>query len=329
MKAGQLRTRILLSLGLGILVVGGLLLYGDVSKVGDSLRDFRWEYLPLILVLTLFNYLLRFVKWSYYLRLTGIRGVPLSDSALIFLAGLGMSITPAKVGEWIKSYFLKVRHDVDPGKSAPIIIAERVSDGVAMLLLAGIGLLFVDQGWVLLAVLAAATLLAVAAFRNKAVANTIVLLAGRVPVLRRHAPFMVSFFNSSQILFSPGPLALAASIGFVSWFGEAVALYYVFLGLGAESGWELLIESVFILSISTMVGAVLLLPGGLGAAETSIAGLGQELVGLSREAAATSALLIRLCTLWFGVTLGFIAIAILARRKDWWEREPQTTEEPA
>jgi len=325
-KTSQLRNRILLSVGLGLLVVAGLFLYGDVSKVGDSLRYFHWEYLPLILALTLFNYVLRFVKWTYYLKLSEIKGVPFTDSLLIFLSGLGMSITPAKVGEWIKSYFLKVRHDVDPGKSAPIVIAERVSDGVAMLLLAGIGLLFVDQGWVLLLILAVLLLLTVAAFRNKTLANALVSFANRLPLLKRHTGFLTTFFTSSQILFSPGPVAFAAGIGLVSWFGEAVALYYVFLGLGAEPGLELLTESIFILSISTMVGAVLLLPGGLGAAETSIAGLGQELVGLAREAAATGALLIRICTLWFGVGLGFIAIAMLARRKDWWAQDPEGEE---
>ncbi len=333
MRAGQLRKQLLISVGLGLAVVAGLLLYielsGSLSETGDVLRDFRWEFIPYILLLTLFNYILRFVKWEYYLRLTEVRGVRFWDSLLIFLSGLGMSITPAKVGEWIKSYFLKVRYDADPAKTAPIVIAERVSDGVAMVVLAAIGLIFVDYGWLPLVGLGAATVVAVAGLRNKRLANGLVALTGRIPVLKRHAPFVATFFGSSQLLFSPRPLAIAATIGIVSWSGEAVALYYVFWGLGAEPGWELIFQSLFILSISTMAGAVLLLPGGLGAAETGITSLGQALVGLGSAAAAAATLVIRLCTLWFGVGLGFIALAIIARRKEWWAEEDKATKTAA
>ena len=333
MIPGQLRKQLLISVGLGLVVVAGLLLYielsGSLSETGDVLAEFRWEFIPYILLLTLFNYILRFVKWEYYLRLTNVRGVAFGDSLLIFLSGLGMSITPAKVGEWIKSYFLKVRYDADPAKTAPIVIAERISDGVAMLVLAAIGLIFVDYGWLPLVGLGAATVVAVAGFRNRRLANALVALAGRIPVLKRHALFVATFFDSSQLLFSPRPLAVAATIGIVSWSGEAVALYYVFWGLGADPGWELMFQSLFILSISTMAGAVLLLPGGLGAAETGITTLGQALVGLGSAAAAGATLLIRLCTLWFGVGLGFIALAILARRKGWWAAEPEETKSAA
>ena len=49
------------------------------------------------------NYVFRFIKWEYYLSLIGVKGLPWRDSALIFFSGLGMVITPGKVGEWIKS----------------------------------------------------------------------------------------------------------------------------------------------------------------------------------------------------------------------------------
>jgi uncharacterized membrane protein YbhN (UPF0104 family) len=69
---------------------------------------------------------------------------------------------------------------------------------------------------------------------------------------------------------------------------------------------------------ATLVGSVLLLPGGLGATEGSINGLlvffGKAPwlpVGvISTSVAVAATLMIRFATLWFGVALGFIALAV-------------------
>lgn len=52
--------------GLGIAVLIGLVLYGDVQEIGRLLQNFRWNLIPAVLGLTLFNYLLRGVRFHYY-----------------------------------------------------------------------------------------------------------------------------------------------------------------------------------------------------------------------------------------------------------------------
>jgi len=84
--------------------------------------------LPLVLALTSCNYALRFVKWQYYLRTIGVEGFPRGQSALAYLAGLGMVVTPGKVGEWLKCYLLRELHGTPFSRSAPILIAERLTD---------------------------------------------------------------------------------------------------------------------------------------------------------------------------------------------------------
>src|SRR6185436_19025491 len=73
-----------------------------------------------------------------YLRRQGVR-VPLASSAIVFGAGLSLSITPAKLGELVKSYLLRELHGVPATQTAPIVVAERVTDLVALLVLAVIG----------------------------------------------------------------------------------------------------------------------------------------------------------------------------------------------
>src|SRR5438128_4201664 len=104
------------------------------------LRRFEWWLLPIIRLFTLFNYVLRFFKWDVYLRLIGATGVAKKDSLMIFLSGMAMAMTPGKVGEVLKSYLLKQVRGTPIAASAPVVLAERLTDGVAMLILASVGL---------------------------------------------------------------------------------------------------------------------------------------------------------------------------------------------
>lgn len=314
MKSRSFRTRLVLSVLFGLAVFVGLLLYGDISSIGSSLSHFRWSLLPAILGLTLFNYIVRFLKWHYYLGLAGIRNVRLADSVNIFFAGLAMTITPGKLGEWLKSYLLKERYGTPISVSAPIVLAERVTDAYGMILLAALGLFLFQDGWVFVILLSVLGMAIAAMFRWRPAARWSIRVAGRLPGLRSRAPFIAAFYESAYTLFSPRALAISVAMGFISWLGEGIAMYYVLLGLGAPHSVELIVQGVFILSITSLAGAVAILPGGLGVVEGGITGLAQTLVGLSREAAATATLIIRIGTLWFGVAIGLIALVILTRR---------------
>ena len=80
------------------------------------------------------NYALRLVRWHYYLNVVGIR-IGLLPSAWVFVAGLSMVISPGRVGELTKSYFLKDKLDVPVARSAAVVVAERVMDVASVLLL--------------------------------------------------------------------------------------------------------------------------------------------------------------------------------------------------
>src|SRR2546425_9799852 len=114
-----------------------------------AIVHFRWEYLPLILGLTLFNYFWRFIKWQYYLRRLEVK-ISWRKSRLIFISGLSMAITPGKVGELLKSYLLKRSTGAAISRTSPIIVAERLTDGIAMICLAATGLVLYRFGWELL-----------------------------------------------------------------------------------------------------------------------------------------------------------------------------------
>jgi uncharacterized protein (TIRG00374 family) len=109
-------------------------------------------------------------------------------------------------------------------------------------------------------------------------------------------------------------LLVSTIISFVSWGFECIAFYYVLTGLGVEGSMLLLQQATFIFAASTLFGLVSFLPGGLGTSEVTSAGLLIALVDVSASVAAAATIIIRFCTLWFGVGLGVVALLWFGQR---------------
>jgi uncharacterized protein (TIRG00374 family) len=316
MNLHKIRSRLLISMLLGIVVFAGLLVYGDLKSVGSDLRGFRWELMPLILLLTTGNYLLRFGKWQFYLRQIGVTGLRRVDSFLIYFSGMGMTVTPGKVGEWLKSYLLKEVHGTPVTRSAPILLAERVTDALGLLVLATTGVIvFGNRAAVLVViVIVIVSALAIGVSRHRPASRGLLHLAGRMPLVRGFVPHLEELYESTYVVMEPKGIALTTLLSVGSWAFEVIAFYLTLVGLGESGGADTLFKAAFILPISTLAAAVLLTPGGLGVAETGITGLSIELLGMTKGAATAGTLIVRVATLWFGVALGLAMFAVLTHR---------------
>ena len=61
-----LSRKLIFGLLLGFAVFVGLILVGDIRQVGSEVRSFPWQIMPAVLGLTLWNYLLRFIKMALF-----------------------------------------------------------------------------------------------------------------------------------------------------------------------------------------------------------------------------------------------------------------------
>ena len=81
---------------------------------------------------------------------------------------------------------------------------------------------------------------------------------------------------------------------------------------GAAVGMQ---AGTFIYASMTVAGALSFLPGGLGVTEAGmLALLGQLGTGTGRSVAAAATFVTRLCTLWYAVVVGLVALFVFARR---------------
>ncbi len=302
--------QLLLATVFGAMVFAALSLYGDITALGANLAAYRWWTFAVAVLLATGNYGLRFLRWQLYLERLGIR-VDLTPSALIFLAGFAMSVTPGKVGELMKSALLLEHHGAPLSRTAPIVVAERVTDLVALVLLTALGSLAFEAGVPVAvggAVLAGA-LLAVCVIRP--LGELFIATIARLPVVWRLTPKLREAYDALYDLTRPKPLAWGTALGTAAWFLEVLSLHVILWGLGVDLEW---LASTFAYSASTIAGAVAMMPGGLGVTEAGMTGL---LLALSDElspAAATGAtILTRLATLWWAVVVGFVALGVYRR----------------
>jgi uncharacterized protein (TIRG00374 family) len=224
----------------------------------------------------------------------------------LFVAGFPLAVTPGKVGEALKGVWLNRRTDLPVGQGVSVVLAERISDGLAVLGLSTLGVIAYPRYWPGFAIVLAGLLGVVVFSQIRPLAMWALDLGDRAPLLRRFMGGIRDFYEGSFALFRPGVTLGAVALGMISWLGEGIGLYLILLGLGVPASSEALAMAVFVLSFSTVIGAVSALPGGLGASEASIAGMLSLIAGLSGSVATSATLLIRLATLWFAVFLGLI-----------------------
>jgi uncharacterized protein (TIRG00374 family) len=194
-----------------------------------------------------------------------------------------------------------------------VVLAERISDGLAVLLLSTLGVIAFPRYWPAFALILGALLALIIVVQIRPLALRLLALGERLPLVNRIASTLHELYEASRALFLPKALLTGVGLGTISWLGEGIGFYLILLGLGEAPGWDLLSKAVFVLAFSTVVGAASALPGGLGAAEASIAGMLAFTAGMGAAEASSAALLIRLATLWFGVSLGLIVWAFSRR----------------
>lgn len=318
----RLLRRTLIGVAVGVLLYIVTLLVFDVREVADSLEGFAWSAVALALLASSANYLLRFWKWELALGWLDVRGgsgglheptqLSIPRSLEIYLAGLSMSVTPGKVGEVLRSVLLRASNGVPFTRTAPVVVADRLSDLIALVLLALIGI--ADFSEYLPHVLAALVIVVagVVVLGSPRLFGGLLNLLAKLPLIGGLAERAHGMVDSAAVLLRLRYLALLSAISVLGWGLECVGYWLILTAFpGVEAS---LLLCVFLWSATTLFGALSFLPGGLGATEGSLGFLvARFALGVSQSVAVASTLLIRLCTLWYGELVGAVALATFMR----------------
>jgi glycosyltransferase 2 family protein len=322
----KLIRRLLVAMLLGVACYAGFVLYRGATSIGQQLSGYRWETFGLALLLVSGNYVLRFLKWEFYLARLDIRDVPKLHSFLTFLSGFVLTVTPGKVGEVFKSLVLFETKGVPMPRTAPIVVAERLTDVIGVVVLVIIGSTSFPGGLLWGVAGGVAVLVGLVVIGSRTLSGYFIGVAERAPgPIGRLGPRIRTAWDSLRLLTSPRALVIPTLLSVASWALEGGALHVILRGMGQTPQATL---SLFVYATSTLAGALIPVPGGLGVTEGSME---QQLVRLGKvelAASTTSMILVRFATLWFAVLLGFIALAILRARNPQLLAEEKSAPEP-
>ncbi len=281
--------------------------YADFGSLAVALKDFQLALLPAVFVLTIINYLFRFLKWDFFLKRAGVK-LKVKNNLFVFFSGLSMIVTPGKVGEVWKAWLIKRIDNTELSRTIPVVFVERVTDVTGLLLLSIIGVFIFKQCVYLIIVLVALLTLCFIVIRSRRISRWIVsFLEKRAG---KYAENIQLIHRTLTDLMEPKALVSMTLLSAFAWFFECLGMYIVVLGFGESIG---ILQSTFIFSFSSLAGAVSMIPGGLGVAEVSISGL-LRFFGFGPAIAVGIAMIIRFGTLWFGAFLGFLVYILFRHR---------------
>lgn len=284
-------------------------LFTGFTETAAELATFAWPLYVPVLLLTLVNYGLRYLKWAFLLRVLGVE-LPHRVNGWIFLSGLAMVISPGKAGELVKPYLVNVCTGAPMMRTVPALAVERLTDGLAVVVLAAIGVsTYSSENASLIFWTLAVTVAGIAALSVRPLVLAALGLAARAPLLGGAAGRAVELYEATWACLRPVPLAIVMAASLVAWFAECVGYWLVFHGLQVDASLDV---STFLYAFATVFGAPT--PGGLGMADAALAeGAISLLDGIGRPRALAAAILVRVATLWFGVALGAIALLRMER----------------
>ncbi|MDZ4713233.1 MAG: lysylphosphatidylglycerol synthase transmembrane domain-containing protein [bacterium] len=309
------KKKILISVAFGAIVFLAFSIYADFDKLIKTFGEFNWLYFPLVLALSFANYIIRFYKWEYYRKLLDIN-LTVKASFLIFMSTFVMSVTPGKMGEVLKSYLVREENGTPVSRSAPIIIAERLTDFISIVLLCIAGAFVFDYGKELIIGVGLFFILGVILISSRKISLGIISYLEKIKFLHKIAGKFQEAYESIYILVKIKPLIIAVAVSAVAWFMECLGLYVVLKVYSSITDVNVSIMSaVFIYGFSTIVGSIAMLPGGLGVTEASLTGL-LILLNIPRDVSVASTFIIRVATLWFAVLIGIIAVYFYQKYTD-------------
>ncbi|NUP14172.1 MAG: flippase-like domain-containing protein [Polyangiaceae bacterium] len=308
---------------LGVVVYGAIVVVRGADKISAELKTFAWWTFAAACGLSFANYLLRFLKWEYYLGVLGLRRdgegrrlMSVSESFLVFLSGFVLTVTPGKVGEMFKSLVLFELKGIEVERTAPIVVAERVTDLVGVIVLitvggasfpgglfwGGIGAAFVG---LLLAIVAVPRFSALLLAPMRRLPGR----AGRVA--ERFLPKVDRALGQLRQLTAPRHLVAPSLFSIAGWALEGIGVFLVLRGFGSSLD---PFRATFFYATATLAGALVPVPGGLGVTEKVLEESMVAIGGVPGSVSTATMILSRLATLWFAVLVGFIALGALRFR---------------
>lgn len=273
-----LKNLVRVAIGIGIIV---FLFYKiGVTEIQNVIASANVPLLVLALAITLPTLFVKFARWKLVLNLMGAK-LPFFSLAKIYLTGIFLgSVTPSKIGDLLKFYFLSKIHNMKSTHSLSVSILDRVFDLVFLLVVSIIGvvaLISFISSFYLIFILAAFLILILLVFFNERIFTIFYnLFLPRLSFLVKffnvqkinHRKARSEFFLPFKLLRSKPQYALAfISLTFLGWLLLALQTNVILWAFGQSLD---IVYLLFFVSIGAVISLIPVTISGIGTRDAAM-----------------------------------------------------------
>jgi glycosyltransferase 2 family protein len=305
MKLKRVISGIIIAALASVLVYAALAFFTDAHEIAAALRAFPLSTFVAMLVLSAISFVVRGVRWGALMRVVGYP-VSTKDALYLQLSGQTMSVTPGRVGEVLKPWLASNIADMPMTRGIALVSSERLADLIAVCFLSLGGLSTIGGSmWILIAALAV-IVVGTAVVSSQWFHAVALRFIERQDWSKKHHASATAISETIQASLTWRTMMWSVPASVIAWGLEGVGFGLCLYALGFTQ--LSMFAAVSVYAISTIVGAFTFLPGGIGLTEASMAGI-LIAAGMDPSSASAATMITRVATLWWGVGIGWIAIA--------------------
>jgi len=305
------RKRNLIPLIFSLLLLSIFISQIDLHEFRSTITRSNPFFLSLAFVSHYLAYYFRGKRWQRIMNNEGFRGSGIDLAKIIFLFQAIDCILPAKVGDLYGAHLMKINYDLNRSYSLGTIFQWRIMDGMMIILVTSLGLLFWFRGWL-------PTFFGLFSWGRLLVASLVMVsLLGLYALFKDKIPRMIPSQTLRDILLSfcrglrleVTALPLLVFYTLLIWSLEVGRLFCICLSFGLVVK---LVEVIFITFVVDLSTAMPLTPAGVGAVELVMTKL-LEIIEIERIFIYPIVIVDRIIAYWSQIFLGALFF-ILAHR---------------
>jgi len=281
----------------------------DITKIQNNIVMIRITDLILIIGLWSIANLVRTFRWHFFLKEIDDK-VPFKINIIYYLSGFALVLSPGRIGELIRSPYLKRNYNISMSKSASIVFVERFYDLLGVIILLTIGLIFIEFDKMVLLAPVTLLIIIIVIFKNKKLFSKIFEKLSKIKQFKNINSNFEESYNSALKIMKMKFFILGIVTSTVTYLFQTLAVFFIILSLSGI----ITIEQVLVIYPTAMfVSVITLIPGGIGVFEGGMVGM-LSMYGLDYEIAITTTILIRIIGLGLFSAIGMVCLRIISKK---------------
>jgi len=286
------------------------IIFSNLGKIFETLIQLNLAYFFIFVGFFSLGLFIRTLRWHLLMQ-SITKKISFKENTLYYLSGLSMVLSPGRVGEIIRSPFLKRDHGIPISKSVAVVFIERLYELLAIAVIIGFAIFFSDIPKIFVVFPLIIVFGIIITLVKKEFFLRVLNRLHNIKYIKNFIPDPNESFNIIFLLLRPKFFLKGITNSFSIAILEAIGVFYLLQSLNFNFDF-LTLTAIF--HTSTFIAATSMIPAGIGIWEGGFLGL---LVSydVPEDIAVSATLLIRIIATGAFSLIGLICLRIVYAKR--------------